>query len=371
MSTLADSSLGRKNLLLVSCSVMSACSSIIVLSRNIWIYSFLRFLTGLARASIGTCTIVLITEKIGTKWRGLSSVFDAAFFVVGTLSLPMIANYINDGHSWRFMYLWTSIPLMVYCVILYFFVTESPRWLFMQGRVEEAIKILKYLSPKKEVMIKLKRIDELDTRVQQAWKFNFLSSMSDLFSRKWIRIRTLAIMVIGFGIGTVYYGMTIDNGNMGVIFNGLSEIPAVLIIFFLIRSLNRRSSILFMCVTSGVFCILSVVLYKGEIVEKGLKFGSLFGACTAFNVMMIYTVELFPTCVRNSATSMYKQAINFGAIFSTVLVSFEKRNRLLLGVVFGLVIICCGFSVMFLPETKDKALYDTIDEQEVKENGSV
>ncbi|KAI9161618.1 hypothetical protein LWI28_019099 [Acer negundo] len=376
VSTLADSSLGRKNLLLLSCLIMSFTTFIIILSSNVWIYSLLRFISGVARASIGTCVIVLLTEKIGKRWRGLSGVIDATFFVIGTLSLPAIA-YISGDHqsSWRAMYLWTSIPSIVYCALLYFFVSESPRWLLMQCRVVEAIATLKRLSPNNG-NLKLNQ-DSYEFAVHSSThndqtfnKFNVFSSIGDLFNKKWIRKRTLAIMVLGFGIGTVYYGMTFGNGNAGVVFNGLSELPSVLMIFYLIKSLNRRSSMLLLCVTSGICCILTaVVSNEFEMIQFGLKVGSFFGSCTGLNVILIYSIELFPTCVRNSATSMARQALNFGAIFSSILVSaVGNKNEFVSNVVFGLIIICCGFSVVFLPETKDASLCDTMDEQERKDN---
>ncbi|KAH7557879.1 hypothetical protein ACOSQ2_028033 [Xanthoceras sorbifolium] len=383
VSALADSSLGRKNLLLFSCLIMSVTTFMGVLSNNVWIYSLLRFISGVARASIGTCTIVLLTEKIGRRWRGLSGVIDATFFVIGTLSLPAIA-YISGGSSWRAMYLWTSIPSLVYCALLHFSVSESPRWLFMQGLVDEAMATLKRLSPNNNEDINVSLLldhHELDhvhsthhDDHQTSNKFNIFSSIGELFVKQWARRRTLALMVLGFGIGTVYYGMTFGNGNLGVVFNGLSEMPSVLMIFYLIKSLNRRSSILLLCVTSGICCIMTVVVRSSELemVQIGLEVGSFFGACTGLNVILIYAIELFPTCVRNSATSMARQALNFGAIFSSILVSIGKKNELLSNnVIFGLIIICCGFSVVFLPETKDAALCDTMDEQERKDNNIV
>lgn len=149
LATLADSSLGRKNLLFLSCLTMSVATSLTIFSNNLWIYSLLRFLSGISRATIGTCTIVLLTEKVGTEWRGLVGILDSFFFTIGTLTLPAIA-YTNRSSSWTIIYLWTSIPTLVYSGLLYIFVSESPRWLFMQGRQEEAVEVIKSLSPIKD-----------------------------------------------------------------------------------------------------------------------------------------------------------------------------------------------------------------------------
>ncbi|KAK3220779.1 hypothetical protein Dsin_014749 [Dipteronia sinensis] len=84
-------------------------------------------------------------------------------------------------------------------------------------------------------------------------------------------------------------------------------------------------------------------------------------------------IDLFNRVVSNLceefSTSMARQALNFAAIFSSILVSaVGNKNELVSNVVFGLIIICCGFSVVFLPETKDASLCDTMDEQERKDN---
>ncbi|KAL3651903.1 Organic cation/carnitine transporter 3 [Castilleja foliolosa] len=60
--------------------------------------------------------------------------------------------------------------------------------------------------------------------------------------------------------------------------------------------------------------------------QIGLELVSFFSACTAFDVVLIYTLELFPTCVRNSAVSMVRQALVFGGALSPVLIMRAGRT---------------------------------------------
>ncbi|KAL5746652.1 hypothetical protein ACOSP7_027798 [Xanthoceras sorbifolium] len=375
LATLADSSLGRKNLLLLSCLTMSITTSITIFSNNVWIYSALRFLTGLSRASIDICTIVLVTEKVGRKWRGRVGLLDCSFFMVGILSLPAIA-YMNREFSWRAIYLCISIPTLIHSAFVYQFVSESPRWLFMQGREKEAIEALKRISPLKEqtllstqgilggVVVNPRHDDESN-------EANIFSSIKNLFHRKWARNRIMVTMVLSFGIGLVYYGETLGVGNLGfdiylsVLFNGLLEIPSLLLSLFLIEKWNRKTSLLILCILSGIFSILTIVAgNENGSAQIGLELASFFGACTAYNLILIYAVELFPTSVRSFASSTVRQAITFGAMLSSLLNSAASNNQFLSYGVFGLVIICSGLFVIFLPETRDAALCDTLDEQE-------
>ncbi|KAL9409981.1 hypothetical protein AB3S75_048243 [Citrus x aurantiifolia] len=384
LATLADSSLGRKNLLFLSCLTMSVATSLTIFSNNLWIYSLLRFFSGISRATIGTCTIVLLTEKVGTEWRGLVGILDSFFFTIGTLTLPAIA-YTNRSSSWRIIYLWTSIPTLFYSGLLYIFVSESPRWLFMQGRQEEAVEVIKSLSP-------IRDSNQLSLSLVSAVSFghepaasskesSFLSSIRELFVRRWALERTLALMVLGFGIGVIYYGMTLGIGNLGfdiylgVVFNALLEIPSFFLTFFLIKKWNRKSSLLVLSIISGICSIMAVVANDisnaGKSMRIGLELASLFSAYIAYTVIFIYAIELFPTCVRNSATSIMRLAITFAAIFSSVLVAAGRNNEFVSYGVFGLVIICCGFFVICLPETRGSSLCDTMDQQEHKDSVTV
>ncbi|KAH9676948.1 Organic cation/carnitine transporter 2 [Citrus sinensis] len=491
LATLADSSLGRKNLLFLSCLTMSVATSLTIFSNNLWIYSLLRFFSGISRATIGTCTIVLLTEKVGTEWRGLVVILDSFFFTIGTLTLPAIA-YTNRSSSWTIIYLWTSIPTLVYSGLLYIFVSESPRWLFMQGRQEEAVEVIKSLSP-------IKDSNQLSLSLVSAVSFghepaasskesSFLSSIRELFVRRWALERTLALMVPGFGIGVVYYGMTLGIENLGfdiylgVVFNALLEIPVWGIYFdktshdeqvsgsriprtgIFCRSQRLRwgdpvndgwrdvhswprikarspsshdydngastseslggdgrglwegsdsreaykrvtnegkayvSDLSVGGITPGKHpvcsdlslctwefaekksyekrsCIMAVVANDisnaGKRMRIGLELASLFSAYIAYTVIFIYAIELFPTCVRNSATSIMRLAIIFAAIFSSVLVAAGSNNEFVSYGVFGLVIICCGFFVICLPETRGSSLCDTIDQREHKDSVTV
>ncbi|KAM5586900.1 organic cation/carnitine transporter 3-like [Rosa sericea] len=373
LSTLADSSLGRKKMLFLSCLMMSFTTLLTAFSTNIWIYSFLRFVTGFARATIGTSALVLSTELVGKRWRGQVGVIGFFCFTLGFLSLPAIA-YTHQSHSWRTLYFWTSIPTLFYSILVHFLVRESPRWLFVRGRKEDAISTLKCISPASITM----NFSSLSFE-QETWNVDLYSAIGVLVKRKWAFRRLCAVMGTGFGIGMVYYGMPLALGSLNfnlylsVTLNALSELPASLVAFFLIGKLNRRSSLLVFTFLSGACSILSVL--KGfnpwAALQIGLELVSFFSACSAFNVLLIFTIELFPTCVRNSALSMVRQAVVLGGVFSPMLAAAGRANGGVLSYgVFGVVVGVCGLFVVCLPETRGRRICDTMDEEEHKETAN-
>ncbi|KAI6689387.1 hypothetical protein NL676_026215 [Syzygium grande] len=343
LATLADSWLGRKNMLFFSCLAMSCSSLLTVFSTNVWIYSGLRFATGFGRATIGTCALVLSSELVGKKWRGSVGIIGFFVFTLGFLSLPAIA-YMNRGSSWRVLYIWTSVPAIGYCVLVHFLVCESPRWLFVTGRREEALETLKSIA-QPDASTLTKGFSSISLEEDPFNNMDIFSAIKVLLEKRWAFRRLYTVMLVGFGMGMVYYGMPLGVGNLdfdiywSVTLNALAEVPSTLVTFLLIGKLNRRSLLLFFTTLSG-FCSVMCIL-EGQVWQKlqiGLELVSFFSGCTALDVLLIYTLELFPTCVRNSALSMVRQAVVCGGVFSPLLVSAASRtgNRMVSYGVFGL-----------------------------------
>ena len=101
----------------------------------------------------------------------------------------------------------------------------------------------------------------------------------------------------------------------------------------------------------------------------GLELVSLFCACMACNILLMYIIELIPTCVRNYATSLVRQAAIFGSVFDPFLIWLGRKNELSYGV-FGMAIIPCGLLVLCLLETRGKSLCDTMEKQEWSDAGA-
>ncbi|CAI9756721.1 unnamed protein product [Fraxinus pennsylvanica] len=375
LATLADSALGRKNMLVLSCLLMSLPGVLTTFSTNLWMYTTLRFISGFGRSTIVTCALVLSTELVGKKWRGKVGVIGIICFTLGFLSLPGIA-FLNRGSSWRLLYLWTCIPSIVYSVLLYFLVCESPRWLYIKGRKEEFAKTLRSIAAP---AILRNLTDSFFDRCVK-WEdelqvTNFYSTIKILLQKSWALRRLASVMLVGFGAGMIYYGMPLGLGNLtfdlywSVALNAFIEFPASLLIFFLIGRLNRKFSVIGFALLSGI-CSVTCVLVRWKGLQIGLELVSFFSAVTAFNVVLIYTLELFPTCVRNSAMSMLRQAALFGGLFGPVIAATGRKNGLLSYGIFGITIAVCGLFVAFLPETRGRAFCDTIDEEE-RRNGAI
>ncbi|KAF2321097.1 hypothetical protein GH714_033848 [Hevea brasiliensis] len=384
---LADAYLGRKRTMLLSCILTSTTAFLTSLSPNIWIYSLLRFANGFARSGIGICCLVLSTESVGRKWRGQVGQCGFFFFSAGFLSLPLIAYHCRT--SWRSLYQIISLLPLVYSLLFLPFVSESPRWLLIRGRSKEALEILQRYARLNGKMLpsNLSLANPSMSKVGgEALAETKSTEKESLWTTRWAAKRMIVVMITGFGVGFVYYGvqLNVENLNFNLYFtvalNALMEIPAVVIGTILSSFTNRRLLFSQSAFIAGVSCILCIVFSHGgrakadesggswpQLIIEGIGF---MAASTAFNILYIYCVELFPTNVRNSAVSMLRQALMLGASISPLMVVLGRLSPSLSFLVFGFLSIFSGVMSSWLPETKNAPLYETLKQQEEDEKQS-
>ncbi|KAK9117974.1 hypothetical protein Scep_016067 [Stephania cephalantha] len=379
----ADLYLGRKKTVLISCLSASLTSFLTSLSPNIWVYSFLRFSNGFARSGIGICCLVLSTEVVGRKWRGQVGQYGFFFFTFGFLSLPLIAYPLRG--NWRHIYTIISVLPLIYSILVLPFVSESPRWLAVKGRTKEAMEVLNKLA-----RLNGKKIpSNVSISVPNSGVTKGSSSSSggreygSLWSASWAARRMLLMMFAGFGVGFVYYGIQLNVENLSfnlyftVALNALMEIPAVFLGSVLLSFMNRRTLLAWSAYVAGVSCLLCGVFagksrsgenqLRGSWAQLSAEAVGFMAASTAFDVMYIYCVELFPTNTRNIAVSLLRQALMLGAAVAPVLVVVGRLSPSFSFLVFGCLAILSGILMYWLPETRNAPLYETLEQQEEAE----
>ncbi|XP_042443489.1 organic cation/carnitine transporter 2-like isoform X2 [Zingiber officinale] len=195
------------------------------------------------------------------------------------------------------------------------------------------------------------------------------STIKIIWDRKWASQRLIASMIAGFGIGMVYTGMPLNAGNLGTdiylstALNAVAEVPSALAALVIVGVTDRRLSVLGFTAACGALNIACVFL-ETKAWQMAAEVASFFSVCTAFDVLLIYCVEMFPTCVRGSAISLIRLAIVLGGAIAPMLVAVGRRLSFVSFGVFGVVIVFCGMATVCLPETKGRSIRDTMEEEE-------
>ena len=140
-------SLGRKKLFLVTLATYSVATVCTAFSHNLIFFSFCRFFTGLGIGGEYAAINSAVDELIPGKVRGtVDLIVNSTFWVgasIGSLaSLALLSGkYLPLHTGWRFAFgIGGSLGFIV--LLLRLGVPESPRWLMLRGRNDEADKIV-------------------------------------------------------------------------------------------------------------------------------------------------------------------------------------------------------------------------------------
>jgi MFS transporter, putative metabolite:H+ symporter len=103
-----------------------------------WIFlAAMRFIVGLGVGGMAAADLPLLQEFMPASKRGWISGLSIGLLPLGPLLAAVLSAYLGDIIGWRGLFACGLIPaLMAFMIRLW--VPESPRWLFGQGRFEEA-----------------------------------------------------------------------------------------------------------------------------------------------------------------------------------------------------------------------------------------
>ncbi|KAJ7948513.1 Organic cation/carnitine transporter like [Quillaja saponaria] len=372
---LSDSFLGRKGSLIVVCILNTIFGCLTALSPDYWSYVLLRFLTGFSTGGVGLCAFVLSTEPVGPTKRGAAGMSTFYFFSSGIALLSAIA-YIFQ--TWRVLYIASSLPSLLFLILVLPFITESPRWYLVRGKINDAMKLMSSIAkcngkhlPEGVVLV----LDEaansgsgydLTYKGQLEDKDAASGSIIDVLRSPMTRIRLFLAVAINFLCSVVYYGLSLNVVNLetnlylNVLLNAVAEMPAFTITAVLLDKFGRKPMAIGTIWFSGFFCFAgSLVGNVGtwKVVKMVCGVLGIFGMAGTYNLLFIYTAELFPTVVRNAALGCATQAAQMGAILSPFVVVLGG------GLPFAVFAVCGiagGIFAFYLPETLNQPLYDTL-----------
>lgn len=193
-------------------------------------------------------------------------------------------------------------------------------------------------------------------------------SLIDVIKSPITRIRLFLAVAINFLCAVVYYGLSLNVVNLetnlyiSVLLNAVAEMPAFTITAILLDKFGRKPLAIGTLCFSGLFCFLGSlvgnrVVGAWKVVRMVCGVLGIFGMAGTYNLLFIYTAELFPTVVRNAALGCATQASQMGAILAPFVVVLGGALPF---AVFALCGIVGGIHAFYLPETLNRPLYDTM-----------
>lgn len=334
---------------------------------NYEIFAMSRFFVGMTNGGMALVSFVLTQEYVGKSFWALTGSLTNLTFAVGIAVFALLGYFIRE---WRFLAFISNTP-GVFFFLLSFMLPESPRWLYSQGRTAEAEKVLQCIAlsnGKEKVSVKLKQ------HTGAVKKDDSAPGVLNLLKNPVLRWRTVILIYIWFVCSFLYYGLTLNAGELGgnlylnVALYGLVEVPAFPLCMFLIEKSwsGRRKSTAGFLIFAGLACMLTVFLPEnsgGFFLSSSLL--ALYGklnVSAAFNIIYIYSSELYPTVVRNAGLGICSMICRFGGILAPFVPSLKSLSPSIPFMVFGISAFLAGFLTLLLPETLNKPIEETIED---------
>jgi MFS family permease len=135
--------IGRKKLFFITLAVYLSATAATALSWNVASYALFRFLTGAGIGGEYTAINSTIQELVPARYRGWTDLIINGSFWVGAAIGATSAIVLLDPHligpdlGWRLAYL-TGACLGLVVFVMRMWIPESPRWLMIHGRPDQA-----------------------------------------------------------------------------------------------------------------------------------------------------------------------------------------------------------------------------------------
>ncbi|KAM3862857.1 solute carrier family 22 member 15 [Diretmus argenteus] len=330
------------------------------------VFALSRLLVGLMNGGMGLVCFVLTQEYVGKPYWALTGTLTNMAFAVGIALFAALGYYVRP---WRDLATAANSPGVLFfllCVNL----PESPRWLYSRGRTEQAEEVLRYMAlrnGKAATNLRLRRIANAGNQDGGG------TGLMQLVTHPVLRWRTVVLMYVWYACSLVYYGLTLGASEtsgsryLNVAMYGLVELPAYpLCIYFINKQwAGRRKSLAgFLCL-AGTACLCTMFVSDNAGALLSITSLALLGklmVSAAFNIVYVYTSELYPTVIRNAGLGVCSMSCRVGGILAPFVPSMRAFHTSMPFTVFCLSGLSAGCLGLLLPETLNRPVAETLEE---------
>ncbi|KHN88661.1 Solute carrier family 22 member 5 [Toxocara canis] len=269
-----------------------------------------------------------------------------------------------------------TVLLHTIAMVIIHHLPESPRWLIVMNRVKEAERIIRRACHLNKTSLP-SDLGLVRQAEKQKWlKNNERPHFLLLFISSDLRIRSVLVFIVWMSTALVYYGLVIalsdqsspgrsmfvGNFFLNNAIAGAIELPTLMGCVCLLRFGRKRSQMITL-IGGGTLIGIAIIVSTRQHTTLALVFMLAGKVCIqgAFNVLYIFTSELYPTIIRNSAVGVCSMVSRMGSAASGyIAILSDVTLPIVPMLIFSVFSLVAGSLVMFLPETQGVPLPDTI-----------
>jgi len=266
---------------------------------------------------------------------------------LGETTLPL-PGAPATGFHWRACFMMGFLPAIPIVIYAFFSLMESPRFLAMQGRKQEAQKVLNVIAQKNGVVIPLfpaspelrDRENQLETAeaVTPTWRETF-KTLQIIIVRWPVNVSTAGLMVLCIVCNFAYYGLIFalpqilhDQKGANSLLGGASvqvfvvtlfKIPGIFAAFFLLqeRRIGHKSCL------GALLGVTAVCAWSyPKLIGMGYMTAAFSSACclklatsAAFIILYVFVLEVYPTQIRSTGMAICTMVGILGSILSPII----------------------------------------------------
>ena len=317
--------------------------------------------------------------KRGTlvSWNQFAIIFGQ--LVVYFVNFLIIRSHANDPQvvewtnsvGWRLMFVSECVPAGLFALLI-LLVPETPRFLALNGKDEQALEVLSNINGEakaREILAEIKAtaVEKTEKLFSYGWMVIFIGCMLSVFQQ------AIGINAVLYFAPRIFESMGVSNNMLFTVIMGVINISFTLVAVFTVEKLGRKPLLitgsLGMAMGALGVALSNVMTLPAFIAPLSIM---VYSACFMFSwgpICWVYISELFPNTIRSQATAI---AVAFQWIFNFIVSStFVPMYNMKLGAMgenfghffayalYGVIcIIAAVFVWRLVPETKGKTLED-------------
>ncbi|HEU4321901.1 MAG TPA: MFS transporter [Roseiflexaceae bacterium] len=327
-----------------------------------------RFLTGLAIGGTLPVDYAVMSEFLPARQRGRFLVYLESFWSLGTIAVALLAwllipRFPEDG--WRWLLAISALPGLLGFWIRRN-VPESPRYLLVSGREEEARRVLERVAADNGVAL---RVGQLQAEPRSA-----RSSTAVIWSAA-LRSRTALLSLVWFGLSLGYYGIftwlpsifvqqgfTFVRSYEYLILLAVAQVPGYALAAYLVDRIGRRWTVaLFLAISAASSFLFALAATPTLIVGSAMLMS--FALLGAWGGLYAFTPELYPTEVRATGMGWASAMARAAGILAPTVggLLLGASLPLALGIYAAFFVLAAVAALLIRDETAGRELADVVE----------